>query len=105
MTMKEAIQTDEMKDVDDIQIITHYPITYAKETFVILRRLAFLKLMIQNSPPSQQEALDDSKEFGEFIKNLIESKGMNVSQFIRFNNPSVLSDIKSYLDDEDENDD
>ena len=102
--MSEVNITEEMKDINDIQLITHYPISYAKETFVILRRLAFLKLMVQNSPPSQQEALDDSKEFGEFIKNLIESKGMSVSQLIRFNNPSVLSDIKSYLD-EDDNDD
>ena len=70
-----------MKDVDDIQLITHYPIKYAKETFVILRRLAFLKLMITDAPLSQHDALSDCRDFDEYVESLIKTRHESVSSY------------------------
>jgi len=75
--------------IEDIQLVSHYPIAYAREAFVLLRRLAFLKLMMQNVPPSQIEAFDDTKDFEDVVTNLIKSKDMTVAEYVKTYHPYI----------------
>lgn len=46
-------------DIDDIALITQFPLDYATEAFVLLRRLTYMKLMMSETNPSQYLALED----------------------------------------------
>ena len=35
--MNETMHVSDMKNIEDIQLISHYPITYAREAFVLIR--------------------------------------------------------------------
>ena len=87
--MNQTLHATDLQDIEDIQLISHYPITYAREAFVLLRRLAFLKLMMQNVPPSQSEAFDDTKDFEDVVTNLIKSKGMTVAEYVKTYHPYI----------------
>lgn len=56
MNNKNTTTTD---DISDIALITQYPLDYATEAFVMLRRLTYLKLMMSETNPSQYLALED----------------------------------------------
>ena len=51
-----TITTD---DISDIALITQFPLDYATEAFVLLRRLTYMKLMMSETNPSQYLALSD----------------------------------------------
>ena len=87
--MHQTLHATDLQDIEDIQLISHYPITYTREAFVLLRRLAFLKLMMQNVPPSQCEAFDDTKDFEDVVTNLIKSKGMTVAEYVKTYHPYI----------------
>ena len=74
--------SDTLEPVDDINLITHYPVQYAREATVILRRLAYLKLMTQNCPYSQLEAFEDVRDFEDFLHHLCNSKGRDIADFV-----------------------
>ena len=90
--------------VTDLQLIQYYPTTYAKEAFILLRRLAYLKLMITDAPASQHEALDDSKDFEDVICNLIKSKDMTVHEYFRTYYPYMLKNLNSSEEDYEQDD-
>jgi hypothetical protein len=46
-------------EVPDIALITQFPLDYATEAFVMLRRLTYMKLMMSETNPSQYLALSD----------------------------------------------
>jgi hypothetical protein len=46
-------------EVPDIALITQFPLDYATEAFVMLRRLTYMKLMMSETNPSQYLALED----------------------------------------------
>ena len=103
MKLNETMHVSDMKNIEDIQLISHYPITYAREAFVLIRRLAFLKLMMQNVPPSQCEVFDDVKDLQDLITNLIKSKGMSVSDYIDFYHPQISLESRPFeVDDDDD---
>ena len=101
--MNETMHVTDMKSIEDIQLISHYPISYAREAFVLIRRLAFLKLMMQNVPPSQCEVFDDVRDLQDLVTNLIKSKGMSVSEYINFYHPQISLESRPFeVEDENE---
>jgi hypothetical protein len=101
--MNQSFPVSDMKNTDDIHLISHYPIEYAREAFVLIRRLAFLKLMTQNVPPSQAEVFDDVRDLQDLVTNLIKSKGMSVAEYIKFYHPQISLESRTFeVEDEDE---
>jgi len=94
--MNETMHVTDMKSIKDIQLISHYPISYAREAFVLIRRLAFLKLMMQNVPPSQCEVFDDVRDLQDLVTNLINSKGMSVSEYVNFYHPQISLESRPF---------
>ena len=78
---------DALEEVPDINLITHYPVQYAREATVILRRLSYLRLMTQNAPPSQYEALEDVRDFEDFLHHLCNTKGRDIIDFVNLPTP------------------
>jgi hypothetical protein len=57
-------------EVPDIALITQYPLDYATEAFVMLRRLSYMKLMMSETNPSQYLALEDVHTRQQVIETL-----------------------------------
>jgi hypothetical protein len=76
--MNSTLDSSEIDPMHDLNIITHYPIQYAKEMFYLTRRIAYLKMMMQSVPPSQTVALNDSSSIFEVIRHLLESHDQTV---------------------------
>jgi hypothetical protein len=57
-------------EVPDIALITQFPLDYATEAFVMLRRLTYMKLMMSETNPSQYLALSDVHTRQEVIETL-----------------------------------
>jgi hypothetical protein len=101
--MNQSTLSFEMKNTDDIHLISHYPIEYAREAFVLIRRLAYLKLMTQKVSPSQSEVFDDVRDLQDLVTNLIKSKGISVSEYINFYHPQISLESRPFeVEDEDE---
>jgi len=98
--MNQTLHATDLNIVEDIQLISHYPITYAREAFVLLRRLAYLKLMMQNATPSQCEAFDDTKDFEDVVINLIRSKGITVKEYIKTYHPYTATEASLEVEDD-----
>jgi len=89
-------------EVEDINVITHYPKEFSDEMVVLVRRIAYLKTKVQNINESQIEVLKDVSTFDDFITNLFLSKKTSISNYLRETdpyNPLIWSPDK---DDEDE---
>jgi hypothetical protein len=52
--------------------------------------------MMQNVPPSQFEAFDDTKEFEDVVTNLIMSKDMTVYDYINFYHPQISLESRPF---------
>ena len=73
-------------ETQDIELITHYPLEYAQEAMVLLRRLRAMKLQSQESFPALQDALNDSQNVFQVISSL---------ERIAFpNQPETYSDLE-----------
>lgn len=59
-------------EVPDIALITQFPLDYATEAFVMLRRLTYMKLMMSETNPSQYLALEDVHTRQQVIETLTE---------------------------------
>ena len=44
---------------------------------------------MQNVPPFQSEAFDDTKDFEDVVTNLIKSKGMTVAEYVKTYHPYI----------------
>ena len=55
---------------------------------------------MQNVPPSQSEAFDDTKDFEDVVTNLIKSKGMTVAEYVKTYHPYIS--VKEVLEVEDD---
>ena len=89
-------------EVEDINVITHYPKDLSDEMVVLVRRISYLKMKVQNTNESQIEVLKDVSTFDDFITNLFLSKKTSISNYLRETdpyNPLIWSPDK---DDEDE---
>ena len=92
----------EQDEVEDINVITHYPKEFSDEMVVLIRRISYLKTKVQNVNESQIEVLKDVSTFDDFITNLFLSKKTSISNYLRETdpyNPLIWSPDK---DDEDE---
>jgi hypothetical protein len=92
----------EQDEVEDINVITHYPKEFSDEMVVLVRRISYLKTKVQNINESQVEVLKDVSTFDDFITNLFLSKKTSISNYQRQTdpyNPLIWSPDK---DDEDE---
>ena len=103
---------DHDDDVEDINVITHYPKDLSDEMVVLVRRISYLKTKIQNINESQIEVLKDVSTFDEFITNLFLSKKTTISQYLKQTdpyNPLIWSpsddDDDYHCEDDDEEDD
>ena len=97
----------EQDEVEDINVITHYPKEFSDEMVVLVRRISYLKTKVQNINESQIEVLKDVSTFDDFITNLFLSKKTSISNYLRETdpyNPLIWSPDKDD-DDEDEVDD
>jgi len=101
----------EQVDVEDINVISHYPKEFSDEMVVLVRRISYLKTKVQNINESQIEVLKDVSTFDEFITNLFLSKRTTISQYLKQTdpyNPLIWSPSEDYDDnneDDDEEDD
>ena len=77
-------------EISNINVIANYPKELAEEMFVLLRRISYLKLMIQNTPEFQYESLNDVKNFDDFITNLAYSKRLDIVDLAKRINPSYF---------------
>ena len=92
----------EQDEVEDINVITHYPKEFSDEMVVLVIRISYLKTKVQNVNQSQIEVLKDVSTFDDFITNLFLSKKTSISNYLRETdpyNPLIWSPDK---DDEDE---
>ena len=104
--------SDHDDDVEDINVITHFPKDLSDEMVVLVRRISYLKTKIQNINESQIEVLKDVSTFDEFITNLFLSKKTTISQYLKktdpYNpliwSPSDDDDDDHYQDDDEEDD-
>jgi hypothetical protein len=98
----------EQDDVEDINVITHYPKDLSDEMVVLIRRISYLKTKVQNINESQIEVLKDVSTFDDFITNLFLSKKTSISNYLRETdpyNPLIWSPSLDDDEDEDEVDD
>ena len=96
------LRNNEQDEVEDINVITHYPKDLSDEMVVLVRRISYLKTKVQNINESQIEVLKDVSTFDDFITNLFLSKKTSISNYLRETdpyNPLIWSPDK---DDEDE---
>ena len=77
----------EQVEVEDINVITHYPKDLSDEMVVLVRRISYLKTKVQNINESQIEVLKDVSTFDDFITNLFLSKKTSISNYLRENDP------------------
>lgn len=98
----------EQDEVEDINVITHYPKDLSDEMVVLVRRISYLKTKVQNINESQIEVLKDVSTFDDFITNLFLSKKTSISNYLRETdpyNPLIWSPSLDDDEDEDEVDD
>ena len=76
-----------MDEVEDINVITHYPKDLSDEMVVLVRRISYLKSKVQNINESQIEVLSDVSTFDDFITNLFLSKKTSISNYLRETDP------------------
>jgi hypothetical protein len=96
------LRNNDNDEVEDINVITHYPKDLSDEMVVLVRRISYLKTKVQNINESQIEVLKDVSTFDDFITNLFLSKKTSISNYLRETdpyNPLIWSPDK---DDEDE---
>ena len=77
----------EQDEVEDINVITHYPKDLSDEMVVLVRRISYLKTKVQNINESQIEVLKDVSTFDDFITNLFLSKKTSISNYLRETDP------------------
>ena len=95
----------EQVEVEDINVITHYPKEFSDEMVVLVRRISYLKTKVQNINESQIEVLKDVSTFDDFITNLFLSKKTSISNYLRETdpyNPLIWSPDKDDEDSQDE---
>ena len=103
--------SDHDDDVEDINVISHYPKEFSDEMVVLVRRISYLKTKVQNINESQIEVLKDVSTFDEFITNLFLSKRTTISQYLKQTdpyNPLIWSPSEDYdynNEDDDEEED
>ena len=99
------LRNNEQDEVEDINVITHYPKDLSDEMVVLVRRISYLKTKVQNINESQIEVLKDVSTFDDFITNLFLSKKTSISNYLRQTdpyNPLIWSPDKDDDEDEDE---
>jgi hypothetical protein len=79
----------EQDEVEDINVITHYPKEFSDEMVVLVRRISYLKTKVQNITESQIEVLKDVSTFDDFITNLFLSKKTSISNYLRESDPYI----------------
>ena len=97
------LRNTEVEEIQDINVITHFPKELSDEMVVLVRRIAYLKTKVQNVNESQYEVLRDVSTFDDFITNLFLTKNTTISDYFRTTdpyNPLIWSPDK---DDEDDN--
>ena len=81
------LRNQHLDEVEDINVITHYPKELSDEMVVLVRRIAYLKTKVQNINESQIEVLKDVSTFDDFITNLFLSKKTSISNYLRETDP------------------
>ena len=81
------LRNNEQDEVEDINVITHYPKDLSDEMVVLVRRISYLKTKVQNINESQIEVLKDVSTFDDFITNLFLSKKTSISNYLRETDP------------------
>ena len=74
-------------DIQDINVISHYPKELSDEMVVLVRRITYLKTKLQNVTESQLEVLSDVSDFEDFITNLFLSKRTTIGEFFKMTDP------------------
>ena len=99
------LRNQQLQEVEDINVITHYPKDLSDEMVVLVRRISYLKTKVQNINESQIEVLKDVSTFDDFITNLFLSKKTSISNYLRETdpyNPLIWSPDKDDEDSQDE---
>ena len=81
------LRNNDHDEVEDINVITHYPKDLSDEMVVLVRRISYLKTKVQNINESQIEVLKDLSTFDDFITNLFLSKKTSISNYLRETDP------------------
>jgi len=81
------LRNNEQDEVEDINVITHYPKDLSDEMVVLVRRISYLKTKVQNINESQIEVLKDVSTFDDFITNLFLSKNTSIANYLRETDP------------------
>jgi len=76
-----------LDEVEDINVITHYPKEYSDEMVVLVRRIAYLKTKVQKINETQLVVLKDVSTFDNFITNLFLSKNTSISEYFLETDP------------------
>ncbi len=85
--------------MSEIDVISQYPKELSNEMVVLIRRIAYLKLMLDGATESHYEALDDVREFPDFIYNLFNTKKIDPMEFVRrYHQYELQKYIKSLQD-------
>ena len=81
------LRNEDYDEVEDINVITHYPKDLSDEMVVLVRRISYLKMKVQKTNESQIEVLRDVSTFDDFITNLFLSKKTSISNYLRETDP------------------
>ena len=87
-------------EVPDIALITQFPLDYATEAFVMLRRLTYMKLMMSETNPSQYLALEDVHTRQQVIETLTEIDPSASSCFIAMEAEQQHDDDSKFVHDD-----
>ena len=87
-------------EVPDIALITQFPLDYATEAFVMLRRLTYMKLMMSETNPSQYLALEDVHTRQQVIDRLTEIDPSTSSCFTAMEAEQQHDDDSKFVHDE-----
>ena len=87
--------------MSESDVISQYPKELSDEIVVLIRRISYLKLMLNGATESHYEALDDVREFPDFIYNLFNTKKIDPMEFVRRYHQYELQNYIRSLQDKD----
>ena len=77
-----------LQEVNDLEVLTTFPIDYSREANVLLRRLAYLKLIAQDPPHILQKALSDVEDIYDVCIGILDAHNQDIDYLIKSHDPN-----------------
>ena len=81
-----------LQEISDQEVVTTFPLEYALEAQVLLRRLEYLKLYAQDPPKSLLQALDDVEDIYDVCCGILDAHNQDIDYLIKSRFPNLNND-------------